>query len=93
MIISKSKFTPGAEARDVHLEIGEVVLYKLLNGETEAFTIDSPPMDHEMCIAPWGYEAISREDGGRYFIDSERIISWEGKCDTEEELNRLMNTQ
>lgn len=77
--VYKSRFTPGARGDEVHLEIGEVVQFQLLNGTVIDVTIDSPRMTHDQCPT-YGYEYISGT-GGRCFADGARIIGWDGKVE------------
>lgn len=90
MQILKSKYTPGAKGYEVGFSKGEVVEYQLQNGNVIDITIDSERMKHNMCKT-FGYEAIFSDDGKRYFADGEKIINWNGKTETMEQLQSLMN--
>jgi hypothetical protein len=90
MLVSLSRFTPGAKGNDICFEKGETVKYKLANGNVIDITIDSELMKHDECKTH-GYESIFSDDGKRYFADSERIVGWEGKMESIEELNNKMD--
>lgn len=92
MQVFSSRFTPGVKGFDVHFLKGEVVKYQMKNGDIIDIIIDSERMKHEEC-ENYGYEAIYSDDGKRYFADGGRIIDWEGKIDTMEQLETEIKKQ
>lgn len=89
MRIYNSRFTPWIKAGDIKLKIGEIVQYQLKNGTIVDITIDSDSMSHSECNC-LGFEAISSDDGERYFALGDQIVNWKGKVKTIEQLNKLM---
>lgn len=72
-----SRYTEGLEnGKNVSFNIGEVVRYRMRNGDELSITIDS---ELRYNMGYLGYEAIFHDDGKRYFAVSEGIIDWEGK--------------
>lgn len=80
-MIFLSRFTPNATGDQVGLSIGEIVKYRLLNGDIIDAVIDSNIMHNKSC-QNLGYESITLDDNERYFIDGKRIVWWDGKCGT-----------
>ncbi len=81
MLVYYSRFTPNLEnGENVSFNKGEVVDYRLRNGQELKITIDSDLMkqkiDGEDC---YGYESVFHDDNKRYFALSKQIINWEGK--------------
>ena len=89
MQIFKSRFTPNATGDEILLSKGEKVKYKLKNGDVIDAIIDSERMSHSAC-QNLGYEAITLDNNERNFLDGKRIIWWDGKMDSMEQLNRAM---
>lgn len=89
MQIFKSRFTPNATGDEIPLSKGEKVKYQLKNGDVIDAIIDSERMSHAAC-QNLGYEAITLDDNERNFIDGKRIIWWDGKMYSMEQLNRAM---
>ncbi len=89
MQIFKSRFTPNATGDEISLSKGEKVKYQLKNGNVIDAIIDSERMRHDAC-PNLGYEAITLDDNERNFIDGKRIIWWEGKMNSVDELNRAL---
>ena len=89
MQIFSSRFTPNVTGDEISLNKGEKVKYQLLNGNVIDAIIDSERMSHNACHN-LGYEAITLDDNERYFIDGKRIIWWEGKTNSMDELNRAL---
>jgi hypothetical protein len=87
MKIFSSRFTPNATGDDIPLGKGEEVKYQLKDGNLIDVIIDSKRMRHSGCNN-FGYEAISLLDNQRIFIDGKRIVSWKGKMDSMEQLDR-----
>ena len=71
---------PGLQnGENVNFQIGDVVTYKMRNGDLLQITIDSERrVDMESEIIE-GYEAIFHDDGKKYFAAAKGIINWEGK--------------
>lgn len=86
MQIFKSRFTPNATGDEVALSKGEKVKYQLKDGNIIHVVIDSDRMIHDACHN-LGYEAITLDDNERIFIDGKRIIWWDGRPDSVEDLN------
>lgn len=73
-----SRYTPGLEnGEKVKFNKGEVVRYRMRNGDEFDITIDSEFMLHESGY--YGYESIFHNDGARCFAVAKGIINWEGK--------------
>lgn len=89
MRISVSRFTVGATADEVALRLDEKVKYQLKDGTIIDAIIKSEVMSHSEC-PNLGYEAITLDDNQLTFIDGKRIVWWDGKMNTEEELNSAM---
>ena len=89
MQIFKSRFTPNVTGDEISLSKGEKVKYQLKNGDVIDAIIDSERMEHAAC-QNLGYEAITLDDNERNFIDGKRIIWWEGKMDSMEQLDRAL---
>lgn len=89
MQVFKSRFTPNATGDEISLSKGEKVKYQLRNGNIIDAIIDSERMTHQQCET-YGYEAITLDDNQRNFIDAKRIVWWEGKMDSMEQLNRAL---
>lgn len=80
MTILFSKYTPNRKnGKGVGFSIGDVVTYRMRNGDTFKITIDSELMRHREHQEYTGYEAIFHDDGKRYFAVDEGIIDWDGK--------------
>ena len=72
-----SRYTPNLEnGENVQFEKGEVVDYRMRNGQEFKITIDSDLMQQG---GYRGYEAIFPDDGQRYFVPARGIFNWEGK--------------
>jgi len=89
MQIFSSRFTPNVTGDEISLNKGEKVKYQLLNGNIIDAIIDSERMSHNAC-PNLGYEAITLDDNERNFIDGKRIVWWEGKMNSMDELNRAL---
>jgi hypothetical protein len=89
MQIFSSRFTPNATGDEISLSKGEKVKYQLKDGSLIEAIIDSERMSHSAC-ENLGYEAITLDDNQRTFIDSKRIVCWEGKMDSMEQLDRAL---
>jgi hypothetical protein len=76
VMVYKSKYTPNAKATEILFQIGEKVTYQLLDGSNIEVEIATGPRSHSRCKT-YGYEVISKSQ--TIFIDSERIVNWEGK--------------
>jgi hypothetical protein len=87
MQIFSSRFTPNATGDEISLNKGEKVKYQLLNGSVIDVIIDSERMSHKNC-PNLGYEAITLDNNERNFIDGKRIVWWDGKMNSMDELNR-----
>lgn len=92
MQIFSSRFTPNATGDEIPLNKGEKVKYQLLNGNVIDAIIDSERMRHKTC-PNLGYEAVTLDDNERNFIDGKRIVWWEGKMNSMDELNRAMENE
>lgn len=76
--ITKSRHTPGLRnARDVCLQIGDEVTYRLLSGDTVKVTITSTLKRH--INGAYGYEGVFANTATLGFADELRIIDWKGK--------------
>lgn len=74
-----SRFTPGLKnAKDVGLQPGDKITYRLLNGTDCTGTIKSEFCQHTN--GRYGYETFFDDIGSLQFADEERIIGWDGKC-------------
>lgn len=89
MQIFSSRFTPNATGDEISLNKGEKVKYQLKDGSVIDAIIDSERMSHNACTN-LGYEAITLDDNERNFIDGKRIVWWEGKMNSMEELDRSL---
>ena len=89
MQIFSSRFTPNATGDEISLNKGEKVKFQLLNGNVIDAIIDSERMSHNSC-PNLGYEAITLDDNERNFIDGKRIVWWDGKMNSMDELNRAL---
>ena len=70
-----SRFTVGATALEICLDIGEKVKYQTKNNGIIDVIIDSEIMKHKSGVL--GYEAMEGEK--RFFIDGKKIVWWDGK--------------
>ena len=78
-MVFQSRFTPGLEnAVNVSLQKGDLVTYKLLNGEKVEATIQSEYAIHDNGC--YGWEAIFTDTQEVGFVDERRVIHWKGKC-------------
>lgn len=76
-IVRISRYTPNLKnGKGVSFDKGEVVDYRLRNGQEIKITIDSELMQNGEHL---GYEAIFHDDGERYFAVEEGIYNWKGK--------------
>jgi hypothetical protein len=87
-MIYRSRFTPGVKGDKIKLEIDEKVKYELLTGEIIEAIIKSNLVQHHSGVL--GYEAITLDDNKLKFIAGKRIVWWEGKMETMEELEEAM---
>lgn len=76
VMVYKSKYAPNAEATEILFGIGEKITYQLLDGSNVEVEIITGPRSHNRCKT-YGYEATLNSK--TVFIDSERIVNWEGK--------------
>lgn len=90
MQLFKSKFTPNATGDEVAFNIGEIVHYNR-KGQIIVVQIDSDRMSHIQC-ENLGYEAIWIKEDRRIFIDGKKIVWWEGKVNSEEQLDLLLGS-
>lgn len=89
MQIFKSRFTPKATGDEVSLLIGEKVKYQLKDGKVVEAIINSERMGHNAC-PNLGYEATMLDNNEKRFLDGKRIVWWDGKMDSMEQLNSAM---
>lgn len=90
MKIYKSRFTPNVSAEDIDLKKGEKVKYQLLDGNVIDAIIVSGVMSHVRC-PDLGYEAITLDDNQKHFINGKRIVWWEGKTNSMNELDSVIS--
>lgn len=91
MQIFKSRFTPKATGDEVSLNIGEKVKYQLKTGEVVDAIIKSERMDHQQ-LPNRGYEGLILENQER-FLDGKRIVWWEGKMNSQKELDKSIKSE
>lgn len=84
MKVFKSRFTLNTTGDKIKYQLGDKVKYQLKDGSIIDAIIDSELMSHHQC-KNLGYEAITLDDNQRAFIDSKRIIWWDGKIETTKE--------
>lgn len=91
MQVYKSRFTIGATGDEISLGIGEKVQFQLLDGKVVDIEISSERMTHNQCET-YGYEAVFSDNGELGFADGKRIIGWEGKMETADQLDKAIES-